>query len=75
MIAVRRATKTDHDSVALLNRCEKGDREAAYDLARVLRPQSVTELVEFVWPEHPPTPEMFDVLADAFNTYTTLEKR
>ena len=50
---------------------EQGDREAAYDLARTIRPRSITELVEFVWPEYPPRPEMFDVLADAYNAYTT----
>lgn len=64
-----RASKADRDAVDLLHRCERGDREAAYDLARTLRPQNVTELVEFVWPEYPPTPEMFDVLADAYNAY------
>lgn len=68
-MALGRASRTDRDAVALLDRCEKGDREAAYDLARTIRPRNVTELVEFVWPEHSPTPEMFDVLADAYNAY------
>lgn len=53
----------------LLSRVEAGDREAAFDLARLLRPDTLTELVEFVSPLCPPTPALFDVLADAHSCY------
>lgn len=56
---------TPADAIALIERVEHGDREAAYDLARAYRPDTLTELVEFVTDGHP-TFGLFDVLADAY---------
>ena len=69
----RRVSQTDRDAVALLDRCEKGDREAIYDLTQIIRPKNVTELVDFVSPECPPRPEIFNALADVYDAYAYRE--
>lgn len=53
----------------LIDRIESGDREAAYDLARLYRPDDITDLVEFVSPGLAPTTRTFDTLADAYDCY------
>lgn len=59
---------TASDAIALIERVERGDREAAFDLACAYRPDTLTEFVEFVSDGHP-TFGLFDVLADAFNAW------
>lgn len=51
----------------LYHRTRRLDREAAYDLARELKPDSVTEFVYRVCPVTTPPNALFDVLADAFS--------
>lgn len=53
----------------LMDRIEAGDREAAFDLARLYRPDDLTDLVRFVWPDGAPPTTLFDTLADAYNAY------
>jgi hypothetical protein len=54
-------------TLELLDRVEQGDREAAYDLVRLFRPQDLTEFVTFVWTDETMGPPawLFDSLADA----------
>lgn len=53
----------------LLERVERGDREAAYDLARLLRPDDLADLIGYVCPDAPPRPDLFGVLVDAYRDY------
>lgn len=56
-------------ALELVERIEAGDREAAYDLARLYRPDNVDDFVQFVCPDHPPAPWLFDALADAYSAW------
>lgn len=50
----------------LLDRIEHGDRLAAYDLARLYRPDDITDLIELVCPDRQVPSRVFDALADAY---------
>lgn len=53
----------------LVTRAETGDREACFDLARLLKPHNTEELVLFVRPDGLITTRLFDALADAYNAW------
>ena len=58
-------------TLELLDRVERGDREASYDLARIYRPADLTEFVTFVWTDETTGPPawLFDNLADAYSAW------
>lgn len=56
-------------TLELIERVEAGDREAAFDLAQLYKPDSVRDFVEFVATNGAVTAGMFDVLADAYDWY------
>lgn len=53
----------------LIERTRRKDREACYDLARLLRPGSMEELVRLIAPDGQLEPALFDVLADAYDCW------
>lgn len=53
-------------ALELADKAERGDLGAAYELAGLLRPESVTELVDFVAPAAPISERGFNALADGF---------
>lgn len=53
----------------LFDRIEAGDREAAFDLARLYRPENLTDFLDFVCPSRTPTTRLFDTLADAYDAW------
>lgn len=56
-------------TLELIDRVERGDREAALDLVELYKPENIDDLVLFVAPEHPPSTAVFDALADALDAY------
>lgn len=56
----------------LVHRARAGDRDATYQLVVHLKPKSVTELVEAVFPGSTPEPWQFDALSDAFEAQIDL---
>ena len=58
-------------TLELLDRVERGDREASYDLVRLYRPADLTEFVTFVWTDDTLGPPvwLFDNLADAYDAW------
>lgn len=54
---------------SLIERTRLEDREACYDLARLLHPASMEELVRLVAPDGCIEPSLFDVLADAYDCW------
>lgn len=51
----------------LVYRARRLDREASFDLARTLHPESLTAFVRAVCPVTTPSCALFDVLADAYS--------
>src|SRR4051812_45480659 len=60
--APNRSTMTT--ALQLADKAERGDLSAAYELAMLLRPESIVELIDFVAPASPITTKGFDALAD-----------
>lgn len=56
-------------TLELIERVEAGDREAAFDLARLYRPDSTDDFVRFVVPDRIPPPWLFDALCDAYTAW------
>ena len=56
-------------TVRLFDRIEHGDLEAAYELARLYRPDDATDFIRFVCPTGPPTTRLFDTLVDAYDAW------
>lgn len=64
-----RAAKTAKDlrtatPLELADSAERGDLGAAYELALLLKPESISELVDFVAPSGPISTKGFDALCD-----------
>lgn len=74
MSRARQAARESVESTLVLaEKAEKGDTRAAYDLACLIRPGSVTELLEIVAPDGP-TGRAFDACADGFALAEFLRK-
>lgn len=56
-------------TLELIDRVEMGDAVAALDLVQLYKPDDIRDLVEFVYPDAPPQPWLFDALCDAFNDW------
>lgn len=55
---------TEATPLELADSAERGDLSAAYELALLLRPESILELIDFCAPHGPITNRGFDALAD-----------
>lgn len=67
--ASKDGTKTALD---LADQAALGSTRAAYDLAQILKPESVSELVEFIDPPDPVG--AFDAIADGFFLSTYVQR-
>lgn len=54
-------------ALELSDAAEKGSTHAAYQLTLLVRPDSITELIEFISPDGLLTEQAFDAIADGFN--------
>lgn len=63
---MRKGISTAETALDLADRAERGDAHAAYQLALLMSPGSVTELIEFIAPTGPITIAGFDAAADGF---------
>lgn len=59
------AAREAESCLILAEKAERGDTRAAYDLACLIKPGSIAELLELVAPEGPTT-RAFDAVADGF---------
>lgn len=74
MTARQTATESAESTLVLAEKAEKGDTRAAYDLACLIKPGSLTELLEIVAPEGP-TNAAFDACADGFALAQHVQRR
>lgn len=72
-MAPRRAVKPS--KARLADMAARGDKKAAFDLCLILRPKTITELVEFCRPSRNITTRGFDVLADALHQIRHVQER
>lgn len=66
---------TAETALDLADKAERGDTHAAYQLACLMDPGSVTELLEFIAPTGPITTIGFDAAADGFHLATYMKEK